>query len=105
MPKSNEDNVTEQIEKALLKRAVGYSAKEITKEYQVNEGETVLVKKKVALKNIPPDITAAKMLLETFNKTTDLNSMTDNELEQEKKRLITLLKEGVKENENKKNKL
>ena len=104
MPK-NSDNIAEQIEKALLKRAVGYSSKEVTKEYQINEGETVLIKKKVALKNIPPDITAAKMLLDTFNKMADINSMTETELEEEKNRLINLLKQGENKIEDKKSEL
>ena len=42
------------------------SVKETVKEYQISEGEEVLIKKKVAHKIIPPDITAAKMLIENF---------------------------------------
>ena len=106
--KNTEKDVAARIEKALLKRAIGYSSKEITKEYQINEGEEVLVRKKVAVKNVPPDISAAKILLEAFDRAADLNSMTDEELEAEKKRLMGLLKnanintsgETDKENEN-----
>jgi len=96
----SQEKIAEKIEAALLKKATGYLSREITKEYQINEGESVLVKKKVALKNIPPDITAAKLLMEAFNRAEkDMDSMTDKELIDEKIRLINLLKEGELLNE------
>ena len=57
----------EKIKGALLERALGYDADEVVEEYGFSEGEAVLVKRKVTKKRVPPDIQAAKMLLERFN--------------------------------------
>ena len=48
------------LNKALVKRALGYLNKEVTEEFcKDDEGEKlVLTKRKVTKKNIPPDITA-----------------------------------------------
>jgi len=80
---------------ALLKKALGYDCTETVEEYtSSNEGEVKLSKKKVTTKNVPPDITAIKMLLgEEFQK---VETLTDEELEQEKERLLKLLKEAEK---------
>ena len=51
-----------------------------------------LIKKKVTIKHIPPDIPAAKILLEMLNiQTTDIAAMTDEQLQNEKKRLIEII--------------
>ena len=55
----------EKIKGALLERALGYDADEVVEEYGFSEGEAVLVKRKVTKKRVPPDIQAAKMLLDT----------------------------------------
>ena len=52
--------------------------------------EEILVKKKVTRKSVPPDIQAAKMLLE---KQTPPREMSDEQIAQEKQRLLQLLKE------------
>ena len=76
---------------ALIKKALGYDATEIVEEYVSNDdGEIKLSKKKVTKKNVPPDLTALKMLL---NDDDDLKTMSDEELEKEKIRLLKLLKE------------
>ena len=56
-----------------------------------------LIKKKVTKKNVPPDITAIKILLE--NQGESIEEMSDEQLEKEKARLIKLLCEceGKKE--------
>lgn len=48
-----------------MERALGYDADEVVEEYGFSEGEAVLVKRKVTRKRVPPDIQAAKMLLDS----------------------------------------
>ena len=50
----------------------------------------VLVKRKVTKKRVPPDIQAAKMLLDGAP---PLTSLSDEQLQKEKERLLLLLKE------------
>ena len=85
--------VTEQeLKTALIKKALGYDQVEVVEEYVGGEeGEVKLAKKKVTTKNVPPDITALKMLLDEQH--ADLESMSDEELSAEKMRLIGLLKQ------------
>jgi hypothetical protein len=76
---------------ALIKKALGYDATEVVEEYvSGDEGEIKLTKKKVTKKNVPPDITAIKLLLGEDN--LSVEEMSDEELEKEKERLIKLLK-------------
>ena len=84
------------IEQALLKKALGYECDEIIEEYAKDEdGCLVLIKKKVTKKHISPDIPAAKMLLEQLETTQDKYlTMTDQQLLEEKMRLIKLLNQG-----------
>ena len=58
---------------------------------QFVEGVVVpLVKRKVTRKRVPPDIQAAKMLLDGAP---PLTSLSDEQLQKEKERLLLLLKE------------
>ncbi len=50
-----------------------------------------MVKKKVVLKNVPPDVSAVKLLVE-LEGDEDLKNLSDDELEKEKIRLLELLK-------------
>lgn len=85
------------IEKALKKRAIGYETTEITEEYSSSdEGEIRMVKRKIVSKNVPPDVSAVKLLFENSS-TDDISSMTDEELENEKIRLLNIL---LKESKN-----
>ncbi|MBO4594360.1 MAG: hypothetical protein J5697_01500 [Clostridia bacterium] len=84
MKEGSEDSVKD----ALKKKAFGYDTEETVEEFAYKEGEEILAKKKVTKKNVPPDITAIKMLLE---EDVDLSEMTDEELEKEKIRLLKLL--------------
>ena len=82
----------EKIKKALIKKALGYDATEVVEEFvSGEEGEIKLTKKKVTKKNVPPDLTAIKMLTEEGQ--VDLREMSDEELEKEKQRLEKLLAE------------
>ena len=49
------------IESAILRKAVGYEVQEIVEEYS---GENELIKRKVSYKHVPPDMTAIKTILE-----------------------------------------
>lgn len=91
------DKLTEEkkLKTALLKKALGYEAKEVIEEYVSDDGEIRLSKKKVTKKNVPPDITAIKLLL---GEKTPLTEMSDEELLKERERLIGLLK-GADENQ------
>ena len=54
-----------------------------------------MVKRKVVIKPVPPDVSALKLLVE-IDDDKDLSNLTDEELEKEKLRLIeTLIKNKV----------
>lgn len=92
--KLKEDKENKELTKALLKKAMGYSVDEIVEEYaKTDEDNLTLTKRKVTKKHIPPDIPAARALLELFwDKNKDYKNYTDEELENEKQRLLKLLK-------------
>ena len=78
----------QKLEKALMKKAVGFVHDEIIEEYICGEDGEKLCKKKVTKKFVPPDIPAMKLLLEVFDKQVPLTEMSEQELQQEKKRLL-----------------
>lgn len=87
------------IDKALLKKAVGYSVKENCIEYVIDEeGNKKPVREKCQTKYYPPDLSALKAYLEWKGGEGDLENMTDEELEAEKQRLL----EELNAEENKK---
>ena len=89
--KKQKINNQSDFKKALIKKALGYDYKEVVEEYvSSDEGEIKLTKKKVTKKNVPPDITAIKLLLEDMP---SISSMSDEELLKEKERLLKLIKE------------
>ena len=51
-----------------------------------------MIKRKVVSKNVPPDVSAAKLLYEIEGGATNLKDLTDEELEKEKQRLLEILK-------------
>ena len=73
---------------ALYGCATGLSSEETVKEYAVEDGELKLIKMKVTKRDIPPDIKAVKMILDE-----SAEELSDEELEEEKQKLIKLLKE------------
>lgn len=77
------------VKDALTRCAVGMNASEVVEEFTVEDGELKLVKKKVTRRDIPPDIKAVKMLMDSG----DAANLTDEELEKEREKLIELLKE------------
>lgn len=92
-----ENDLKTDVEKALAKRAMGYDVQEVIEEFAAEEeGGERLVRKKVTTKNVPPDVAAAKLLLE-ISEGTDLSALSDGQLEEEKNRLLKIL-EGLNEN-------
>lgn len=90
----------EKILESLLKRAKGYNYNEVQEEYSVGEdGEPVLVKRKVLEKYCPPDSSALKTYLE-LNPEPSVGDMSDEELEQERQRLLAELKSLQEQNKN-----
>ena len=76
--------------KALEKKATGYDIEETTKEYATENGNEILIKKKVTKHHIPADISAAKLIFDICN-TSEGNSflgLSDEELDNEAIRLF-----------------
>ncbi|MDR2634660.1 MAG: hypothetical protein LBC13_01620 [Clostridiales bacterium] len=87
--------------KILLKKATGYRADEVREEYAVRKGgELELVKKKVIKKYYPPDNTALKSYLEIESGADNLSELSDEELQNEKGRLLKILRENGSSEEN-----
>lgn len=78
------------IKDALKKCAVGFGTSEVVEEFTVEDGELKLLKKKVTRRDIPPDIKAVKMLMDEGG----LDALSDGELEEEKQKLLELLKKS-----------
>ena len=97
--KSKSTKTISDFEQVLIKKALGYDVKEVVEEYVNEDGEIKLSKKKVTKKNVPPDMTALKILLD--ERSVPLEQLSDQELEEEKVRLLRLLEENF----NKENKI
>lgn len=69
---------------AVRKRACGYEAEEVVEEYAVVDGALELVKKRITKKDIPPDISAAKLIMDSG----EISDLSDEQLEAEKNRLL-----------------
>lgn len=83
------------VKDALVKKALGFDAVEVIEEYAIDDdGEIKLSKKKVTKKTVPPDVAAIKMLIDPLEN--NLQDMTDEQLEEEKMRLIKYLAESEK---------
>ena len=83
---------------ALIKKALGYDVDEVVEEYTTDkDGNSILSKRKVTKKHNPPDLAALKVLMEQEGFSDSIEKMTDSELENEKQRLLQLLKEKEKE--------
>lgn len=95
-----EDIFDENAIKAIKKLVNGMVVKEVTKEYVSEEGELKLIKKKVNEKTLPPNTDIVKMLFSSSkSETSKYKEMTDEELEEEKQRLLLeIQKESNDEN-------
>lgn len=81
------NSLHEDIMEAVAKRAIGYAATETVEEYAVVDGSLELVKRKVTVKDVPPDIAAAKLIIDG----NEIDALTDEQLAAEKRRLLSEL--------------
>ena len=94
-------NTRQKLKDALIKKAVGYVSKEWVDELVVDPDtqEMKIVKRKVTKKQIAPDLSAAKLLFEiTGDKTYDLSSMSDDDLQNERQKLLQMIGENDDKN-------
>lgn len=89
-------NTKKRITQALVKKAIGFDTVETVEEFSEADGEIKLLKRKVTTKSVPPDVSAAKLLLEMQSEERDVVDMTDEELEKERVRLMKLLEDKKK---------
>jgi hypothetical protein len=100
MGKKKEEDLIDALSRAVKKKAMGYVSVETVEEYACSDGELVLQKRKIKKTDVPPDVSAVKLMLEISTLLQD--DMTEEEVKKEKERLIRLLTEV--ENETDKNK-
>ena len=88
-----------EIKNVLYKKAIGYEANEVVEEFILSEdGDYKLSKRKVTKKHISPDLSAVKLLLEKVEKKTDKYSeMTDEQIINEKLKLLQMLEDAKSE--------
>lgn len=88
----------EDLNKALVKKALGFEAVEQTEEFGIVDGELKLVKRKTATKVYPPDLSALQLLIDKNSASSDNKyaNMSLKELEKEKLKLIKLLSKEKK---------
>lgn len=89
-------NTKKKITQALVKKAIGFDCTETVEEFAESDGEVRLLKRKVTTKCVPPDVSAAKLLLEMQTEEKSIVDMTDEELEKERVRLIKILEDNKK---------
>lgn len=83
----------------LYKKGVGYQTEEIVEEYASEDKGGELLKRKITIKNVPPDVAALKAYLDISKQNGEFDNLDDNELEKEKIRLLKLLKNLEGKNE------
>ena len=84
----------EKINDALLKVALGCKVAEVTEEYSEVDGQLKLTKRKETKKDIPPDLKAVQLLLSATQEGKDVEKMSDEELERERLRILSALKQS-----------
>ncbi len=91
--KKNNNPSKQIIEEALTKKALGYECSEVVEEYVLDDdGNLKLNKKKVTKKYVSPDTQAAKLLMDNLQQEIEIESLSDQQLKEEKVRLLKLLK-------------
>ncbi len=88
----------------LYKKGMGYQTEEVVEEYASEDKGGELIKRKVTIKNVPPDVTALKTYLEISKQNNEFDNLSDSELQAEKIRLLKLLKKMEDKNETSKTK-
>ena len=94
--KKEEKTKEDKIGDALLKVAIGYQVAEVTEEYAEVDGALKLTKRKKTKKDVPPDLKAVQMLLAAEGDSAEFSAWTDEELEEERKRLLSELQKEEK---------
>jgi len=94
--KKEEKTKEDKIGDALLKVALGYQVAEVTEEYAEVDGTLKLTKRKKTKKDVPPDLKAVQMLLAADGDSGEFAAWTDEELEEERKRLLSELQKEEK---------
>lgn len=89
------ESVMSELLAVVRKKAEGYVTSERVEEYTNSDGDMQLLKCKVTQKEVPPDLSAVKLLME-MNGVDPYENMTEEELEKEKRKLIKELKEKKK---------
>lgn len=82
--------------KAIKSCVVGLKTKEVVTEYVIDEetNKLKISKQKVSEKTIPPNVDVIKLLYQLkSNQDSGYESLTDEELEQEKQRLLSMMQE------------
>lgn len=98
--KKKETGEKEEIVNALKKKAMGFNLDEVVEEYVCTpEGEIKLSKRKITKKFVPPDIPAVRILLGQYERQTDISQLSEEELKEEKKRLLDELASWNEEEE------
>jgi len=82
----------EKVHSALLCLAVGAESKEEVEEYVPSNDGLALKSKKISTKKLPPDLSAIKIILALPSDKYD--NMSEEELEKEKTRLLSLLNQN-----------
>ena len=74
----------------------GMKTIETTTEYALDEesGKLKIVKQKVCEKSVPPNVDLLKLIYPQMDEKQDYESLSDEELEKEKQRLLIELKES-----------
>ena len=93
MAEKSKEKKEEKLGDALLKVALGYQIAEVTEEYAEVNGELKLTKRKKTKKDVPPDLKAVQMLL-AVEGGEGYSGWSDEALQEEKERLLGLLKEA-----------
>lgn len=83
----------QKIEDLILKVAKGFQIAEVTEEFVEVDGELKLTKRKKTKKDVPPDWKALQLLLGNSPCAADLSTMSDEELECERQRLLEELQD------------
>ena len=96
MAKFKTKKMEKAIHDALIMRAMGYESTETVEEYVSQEDNLTLTKRKVTKKQVPPDTSALKTLYNIIqdNPKDTLEDLTDEELEEEKNKILEMLKGG-----------
>lgn len=82
--------MADDLNKALYKKALGYTAEEEVQEFS---GDNELIKRKITTKCIPPDTAAAKAYMEINPNIKKYQSMNINQLKKEARAIYKQIKE------------